>query len=278
MGDVNLAVGWYRFNSSRGWKIPETVVPQDHCSGKYPGWLNGPHPNVGEGEVTRTVCFTLGENTCFGSRGINVKNCSGYFVYWLGPTPWSYAVYCTDSQSDKTWEPQGSATDQPEPDLTTPAGSPSLRTNTTQEPQGSATRESGPGLTTTPPGSVNSDLEASTMDQPNGSSTGQPTPSPSSVSAGERSSDSDRRTSPDAGQEKPTDAICKASEMIPVNGLLSDECEEMISSVQVLYLGQNNLGDPQEREAYLNQIREILREQLPCKHILSKSKRDKGNN
>ncbi|XP_072894517.1 pancreatic secretory granule membrane major glycoprotein GP2-like [Hemitrygon akajei] len=99
MDDGNLEVGWYRFNSSRGWTIPETVVPRYHCSGNYPGWLNGPHPNVGEGEVTRTVCFTVGENTRSGSREIRVKNCSGYFVYWLWPTPWSNAVYCTVTDS-----------------------------------------------------------------------------------------------------------------------------------------------------------------------------------
>ncbi|XP_072895006.1 uncharacterized protein [Hemitrygon akajei] len=216
------------------------------------------------------------------------------------PSPSSVSVgeRSSDFHSDITWESLGTSTREPGPGFnTTTAGSSSshtdLQSDTTCEPDGSVT-----------------DLETSTMDQSNRSSTGQPTPSPSSVSVGERSSDSqsdttqepqgsatggpgpglsttpagsassdpDRRTSPDARQEKPTDTICKASEMIPVNGLLSDECEEMISSVQVLYLGQNNLGDPQELEAYLNQIREILREQLPCKHILSKSKRDKGNN
>ncbi|XP_072893540.1 uncharacterized protein [Hemitrygon akajei] len=511
MSDGNLTVGWYRFNSSGGWKIPETVVPQGRCSGETPGWLNGSHPNVGEGEVTRTVCFTWDKNICYQRREIRVKNCSGYFVYWLCPTPPSYAVYCTEPLSDSTQERQGSVTGEPGPGLTTsPAGSLSsdleastldqstgLSTgehtqelssvpagdtssdsllDTTQEPQVSPTGKHGPGLTTTPAGSASSDLEtstleqstglstgehtqelssipagdtssdslldttwepqvsptgkhglgltttptgsassgtdsqpdttwefqetatgepdletstldqstglstgehtqelssvpagdtssdfhsditweslgtstrepgpgfntttagsssshtdlqsdttcepdgsvtdleASTMDQPDGSSTGQPTPSPSSVSAGERSSDSlsdttqepqgsatggpgpglsttpagsassdpGRRTSPNAGQEKPTDTTCKASEMIPVNGLLSDEeCEEMINSAQVLFIGQNNLGDPQDREAYLNQIHEILREQLPCKHNLSKSKRDKGNN
>ncbi|XP_032868050.1 pancreatic secretory granule membrane major glycoprotein GP2-like [Amblyraja radiata] len=41
MDDGNLAVGWYRFNSSGGWKIPETDVPVNHCSGKYPGWIAG---------------------------------------------------------------------------------------------------------------------------------------------------------------------------------------------------------------------------------------------
>ncbi|XP_072893096.1 uncharacterized protein [Hemitrygon akajei] len=92
MDDKNLAVGWYRFNSSGGWKIPETVVPQHHCSGKKPGWLNGPHPNMGEGEVTRTVCFSKDEKLCERNQEIRVKNCSGYFVYWLWPTTENDAV------------------------------------------------------------------------------------------------------------------------------------------------------------------------------------------
>ncbi|XP_059815518.1 pancreatic secretory granule membrane major glycoprotein GP2-like [Hypanus sabinus] len=61
--------------------------------------IPGLHPNVGEGEVTKTVCFTVGENACFGSRDIRVKNCSGYFVYRLKPTPRSNAVYCTVTDS-----------------------------------------------------------------------------------------------------------------------------------------------------------------------------------
>ncbi|XP_072894953.1 von Willebrand factor D and EGF domain-containing protein-like [Hemitrygon akajei] len=161
MSDGNLTVGWYRFNSSGGWKIPETVVPQGGCSGETPGWLNGSHPNVGEGEVTRTVCFTWDKNICYQRREIRVKNCSGYFVYWLCPTPPSYAVYCTEPLSDST-----------------------------QERQGSVTGEPGPGLTTSPAGSLSSDLEASTLDQSTGLSTGEHTQELSSVPAGDTSSDS----------------------------------------------------------------------------------------
>ncbi|XP_059815959.1 uncharacterized protein LOC132387603 isoform X3 [Hypanus sabinus] len=248
--DVNLAVGWYRFNSSGGWKIPETVVPQGRCSGEFPGWLNGPHPNVGEGEVTRTACFTQGEDSCYRSQEIGVKNCSGYFVYRLLPAPLSYAVYCTDLEASTMDQSNGSSTGQPIPSPSSVSEgqrSSDSQSDTTQEPQGSATGGPGPGLSTTPAGSA--------------------------------SSDPDRRTSPNAGQEKPTDTTCKTYEMIPVNELLLDEeCEGMISSVKVLYLGQKNLGDPQEREAYLDQIREILRKQLPCKQILSRRNHDKGNN
>ncbi|XP_072893586.1 uromodulin-like [Hemitrygon akajei] len=181
MDDGNLEVGWYRFNSSGGWKIPETVVPQGRCSGENPGWLNGPHPNVGEGEVTRTVCFTQAQASCYYSQEIQVKNCSGYFVYRLWPTPsyWSYAVYCTDPSNSK---------------------------GTSQKPS------SGP-----------------------------------------------------------------EEETCSVKGLPSkDECEEMINSAQVFIIGKNNLGNPEEQEAYLRQVREMLIEQLPCKHVLSKSEHDNG--
>ncbi|XP_055522313.1 pancreatic secretory granule membrane major glycoprotein GP2-like [Leucoraja erinacea] len=60
--DKNLAKGWYRFYSFGGWRIPETTVPANHCSGKNAGWLNGSHPSVNEGEVTRTVCFKEAAN------------------------------------------------------------------------------------------------------------------------------------------------------------------------------------------------------------------------
>ncbi|XP_051883992.1 uromodulin-like [Pristis pectinata] len=95
MDDRDLVLGWYRFNSSGSRKIPETVVPVNHCSGERPGWLNGAHPSVGEGEVTRTVCFTWDGNTCDREQAIRVKNCSGYFVYQLKPPPYSRSVYCT---------------------------------------------------------------------------------------------------------------------------------------------------------------------------------------
>ncbi|XP_062892789.1 uromodulin-like [Mobula hypostoma] len=99
MGDGNLEVGWYRFNSSGGRKIPEIVVRGHRCSGQNPGWLNGSHPSVGEQEVTRSVCFSSGENTCSWSLEIKVKNCTGYFVYWLKPTPADHTVYCTAADS-----------------------------------------------------------------------------------------------------------------------------------------------------------------------------------
>ncbi|XP_062895886.1 pancreatic secretory granule membrane major glycoprotein GP2-like isoform X2 [Mobula hypostoma] len=84
--------------NSGGWRIPETAVPTDKCSGTSPGWLNGHHPSVGEGEVNRTVCFSWEQNNCDRNRTIKIKNCGDFFVYWLKPTLCCDKVYCTDPQ------------------------------------------------------------------------------------------------------------------------------------------------------------------------------------
>ncbi|XP_032879435.1 mucin-5AC-like isoform X2 [Amblyraja radiata] len=436
MGDRNLAVGWYRFNSSGGWKIPETDVPGDHCSGQFPGWLAGPHPSVGDGEVTRTVCFTVGSNICYRNQEIRVKNCTGYFVYQLWPLPYTYAVYCTDPASvptdesqetaaepqktpepqettpepqetateprkdvstvpepdttsdpplDTTLEPQGAGTGDSGPGLTSdPAGSassdPQMSTveqtqgsstgesvqesasvpvgdtssdpasvptgesqetaaepqetpepqetaaepqetaaeprkdvstvpepdttsdpplDTTLEPQGAGTGDSGPGLTSDPAGSASSDSQMSTVEQTQGSSTGESvqesasvpvgdtssdpetstkeetggpaagetTQEPSPVPEGDTSSDAGRGTSAEGREDKPSDAECK-----PHIGpdWWDEECEKMIDQVQVLYIGQSELDTAEQKEAYLQEVRQMLREQFPCKYFLPK--------
>ncbi|XP_059815951.1 uncharacterized protein LOC132387594 [Hypanus sabinus] len=99
MNDETQTEGWYRFKSSGGWRIPETVVPTYKCSGTSSGWLNGSHPSVGEGEVHRTVCFSWEQSNCETKRTIKIKNCGAFFVYWLKPTLCCGKVYCTGSQS-----------------------------------------------------------------------------------------------------------------------------------------------------------------------------------
>ncbi|XP_078061053.1 pancreatic secretory granule membrane major glycoprotein GP2-like [Mustelus asterias] len=96
MCDGDLLVGWYRFKSSGGWKIPETPVAPRHCSTHRSGWLQGSHPTLEQGEVNRTVCFNWDGNPCSLKREIKIKNCSSYFVYELKPAPGSCAAYCTD--------------------------------------------------------------------------------------------------------------------------------------------------------------------------------------
>ncbi|XP_062895372.1 uncharacterized protein LOC134341447 [Mobula hypostoma] len=100
MDDGDLTEGWYRFSSHGNVKIPETTVPFFHCSAWSPGWLKGSHPDVGDGEVTRTICFNWVKDnpqrkTCTKQMDIRIKNCTAYFVYELKPTPGLYSVYCT---------------------------------------------------------------------------------------------------------------------------------------------------------------------------------------
>ncbi|XP_032871843.1 pancreatic secretory granule membrane major glycoprotein GP2-like [Amblyraja radiata] len=102
MDDSNLEEGWYRFSSYDNVTIPESVVPRYRCSGWSPGWLNGSHPSVEDGEVNRTVCFHWvnhggNDDTCPRHQEIKIKKCSSYFVYFLKPISWSYSVYCADS-------------------------------------------------------------------------------------------------------------------------------------------------------------------------------------
>ena len=63
------------------------------CGTYYPGWLNGGHPSVADGQVTRTVYFNNGY--CYGySTSIKVRNCGSYYVYYLNGTPTCNLRYC----------------------------------------------------------------------------------------------------------------------------------------------------------------------------------------
>ena len=42
--------------------MPTAEVDGYHCNTAYPGWLNGAEPTVGDGEVSRRICFTRSTN------------------------------------------------------------------------------------------------------------------------------------------------------------------------------------------------------------------------
>ncbi|XP_072894508.1 uncharacterized protein [Hemitrygon akajei] len=140
MGDGKLEVRWYRFNSSGGRMISETVFPEARCSGVIPGWLNGSHPSVEEGEVTRTVCFTWRDFTCYWRREIKVKNCCRYFVYQLKPAPCSSAVYCTAPETATTEQAKLTSTEgSTQEPSTAPSEEPSLAPETATTEQAKLT-------------------------------------------------------------------------------------------------------------------------------------------
>ena len=92
--DNNLPSGWYRFRGAAGTEMPTSCVATHRCGTAAPGWLSGSHPSVANGAVYATVCFHWGYSCCRWSRSIRVRNCSGFYVYELGPTPNCNLRYC----------------------------------------------------------------------------------------------------------------------------------------------------------------------------------------
>merc|ERR1711935_166193 len=48
---------WYKIEGDAGTRIPEEIVPKNHCNTSASGWLNGRHPTIIGETVQRTVCF-----------------------------------------------------------------------------------------------------------------------------------------------------------------------------------------------------------------------------
>ena len=87
--DDKLPEGWYRFVGAAGTKMATTKVDRSHCGTTYPGWLNGVHPTVEEGEESREVCFT--RKSCI---YIRVKNCGSFYIYYILKPPGCKMRYC----------------------------------------------------------------------------------------------------------------------------------------------------------------------------------------
>ena len=85
--DSRIGPGWFRFEGSAGTRMPTSCPPIHRCRTSATGWLNGGHPTVADGQVTRTVCFHYSGNCCKWSTSIKVRNCGSYYVYYLSGTP-----------------------------------------------------------------------------------------------------------------------------------------------------------------------------------------------
>ena len=105
--DYSLVLGWYRFQGAAGDRMADKCVLMYRCGTEAPGWLNGSHPTVAEGVVTRQVCFHYWGDCCFWSNVIKVKNCSSYYVYELQKPPLSTADcpyrYCGNAGAGKLY-------------------------------------------------------------------------------------------------------------------------------------------------------------------------------
>ncbi len=90
-------VGWYRlFIHGQSVQMPDTCVDRLSCGTHAPLWLNGPHPRIEDGVVTRDVCGHWWNNCCgFQSNPIRVKACPGnYYVYEFVSPSFCYGTYC----------------------------------------------------------------------------------------------------------------------------------------------------------------------------------------
>ena len=98
--DSGLVTGLYRFQGAAGDRMPDKRVLMHRCGTERPGWLNGTHPTVADGVVTRTVCYSRSSGCSWYSKIIKVKNCSSYYVYELPRTP-KYSRYCGNAGAGK---------------------------------------------------------------------------------------------------------------------------------------------------------------------------------
>ncbi|XP_035668228.1 A disintegrin and metalloproteinase with thrombospondin motifs adt-1-like isoform X1 [Branchiostoma floridae] len=96
MCDNGFAGEWYRFTGAAGEAMPTQAPPSvNRCGTDAPMWMNGQHPTLADGEVSRQACAFWGSNTCRWDTTIQVRACSGgYFVYKLPAAPACSLVYC----------------------------------------------------------------------------------------------------------------------------------------------------------------------------------------
>lgn len=79
----NKSAAWYQFSGEAGWRMAKRCVPSMRCGAEATGWLSGSHPSEQEGIVNRTVCFNSGDDCCFWKSQVKVRNCSGFYLYYL---------------------------------------------------------------------------------------------------------------------------------------------------------------------------------------------------
>ena len=86
---------WYRFEGDGGTRMPTSCPPKNSCNTHATGWLNGEHPTVAEGKVTRQVCFHWVSNCCHWTTNIQVINCGSFYVYYFSGTPTCSLRFCS---------------------------------------------------------------------------------------------------------------------------------------------------------------------------------------
>jgi len=102
--DNGLTQGWYRFKSNgHDVNMPTSCVDVNHCGTVDPIWLQGTLPTVNAGAVERFGCINHGKygvliyggtTCCHEKMPICVKNCKGFYTYYLNRVPGCSVAYC----------------------------------------------------------------------------------------------------------------------------------------------------------------------------------------
>ncbi|KAK7135038.1 hypothetical protein R3I93_018217 [Phoxinus phoxinus] len=90
--------GWYRLlYNGQSAQMPESCVGYGMCGTSSPLWLNGPHPQLEDGVVTRKVCGSTGSDCCgYTFHPIQVKACPGNYYVYEFLRPIYCAAYCAE--------------------------------------------------------------------------------------------------------------------------------------------------------------------------------------
>ena len=91
---------WYRFTGASGTRMPTSCVPMNRCGTHASGWMEGEHPTLREGIVSRKVCYHWSSKCCNWENNIEVRQCpGGFFVYKLVKPPHCSLRYCGSASS-----------------------------------------------------------------------------------------------------------------------------------------------------------------------------------
>ncbi|RMX57371.1 hypothetical protein pdam_00016039 [Pocillopora damicornis] len=85
---------WYRFAGAAGSMMAPYCIPKQSCITHGAGWINGSHPSEAYQLVSTNACFHWGSNCCVKSSPVQIRNCSGYYVYKLQKPETCYYRYC----------------------------------------------------------------------------------------------------------------------------------------------------------------------------------------
>eukprot|EP00058_Branchiostoma_floridae_P001948 XP_002587436.1 hypothetical protein BRAFLDRAFT_238543 [Branchiostoma floridae] len=76
--------------------MPTQAPPPRRCGTWVSIWMNGQHPSLADGEVSRQACGSVSDrDICHYQTTIHVRACSGgYYVYKLPAVPECWRAYC----------------------------------------------------------------------------------------------------------------------------------------------------------------------------------------